>query len=171
MAAYYEEGRYRGEIVAQALGENKNGNPEIQITATVLALHRPDNSGTDPVPNYERTVFMTITDKTFDWVLETLRSLGWQGTSFKELDPQMEGHFSFVGVECDLLCKHSEWNGTVREKWSILRQGGNRPQVKPLEHKAVRALDAKFGKKLKELAKGPKAAPAAAKAQGEHIPF
>ena len=40
MAAYFEQGKYRIRITAQAITENKNGNPEVQLTFDIIGQYR-----------------------------------------------------------------------------------------------------------------------------------
>lgn len=161
MGVYHEEGKYRAKIVGQQLGENKHGNPELQLEIQLLAFYVQGEPQTYH-DDWTRTIFLPLTPGTLGteskvgWVTETLHSLGFQGTSFSQLDPAQEDHHSFVELEIDALCRHSEFQGKRNEKWSVLRPGGNKLPVKALEKKGLRALDAKFGKVLKSLGDKPK---------------
>lgn len=152
-APYYDPGRYWGKITRQALGQSSKGNPQLVITFLVLGRMNPEDPEGELLPcgqNYERSVYRTITDKTIDYVLEDLATLGFNGTSFGQLDPGVANHQSFIGQELALSCNHEPHyeTGQPREVWGIARDGSG-PVIKPLEPQAVRKLDALFGKALK----------------------
>ncbi|MBL8793140.1 MAG: hypothetical protein JNM56_04490 [Planctomycetia bacterium] len=160
MGVYHEVGKHRATIVGQRLGENNNGNSELQLEIQPLAFY-VDGEPQAYHDDWTRTIFLPLTAVTLGteskvgWVTETLRYLGFQGTSFSELDPTQEGHHSFVGLEIDVWCGHREFEGKKSERWSVLRPG-NRTAVKALDKKGLRALDAKFGKVLKAFSDKPK---------------
>jgi hypothetical protein len=156
MAAYFDKGKYRIRITDQSLGENRNGNPELQLRFDVIGIHT--KAGVEEMNGeYPRTIYLVMTDGTIGtadkpgWVLEVLRSLNFNGQSFAQLDPSHEKAVSFVGLEIDARCDHEEYDGREREKWSIVRPNASSTlaPAKPLEKKSLRALDAKFGKVLK----------------------
>jgi hypothetical protein len=155
MAAYFEQGKYKVRIEAQSLGENSKGNPELQLRLKILGYYEK-NEFCEIDAEYPRTVYLVLTDATIGtsdkpgWVLQVLRALNFNGTSFAQLDPEHKDAVSFVGLEVDARCDHETWQGKEREKWSILRDGGGSTKArKPLEKKSLRALDAKFSKLLK----------------------
>lgn len=167
MAVYFGEGRYRVRIESQAIAEGKKredgteGNPSLQIGIMPIGQY-VDNEIEEVHSLYGRTVYLPLTDGTIGtldnpgWVLMTLRFLGWQGTSFSELDPNEQPCHSFVGLECDAICQHDEYQGKQREKWSIHRPRGQGEAIgKTLDKKGLKSLDAKFGKVLKSTAKAP----------------
>ena len=97
----------------------------------------------------ERSVFMSLTEKTVDFVKRNLRQLGFTGDSMSQLDPRHPQHQSFEGQELEFWCGHDEYNGQTKEKWSISspRKG---VEIQELDGKKARALDALFGSALKE---------------------
>jgi hypothetical protein len=168
MAAHYEEGRYRVRVAGQALdagGKPKEGGgataPSVLLIVRPVGFYDAEGDLISEDFQYDRTIYMQLTDSTIGtadkagWVLQTLQYLGFDRDSFGALDPDVEGHFSFVGLECDAICKHDTYGGKTREKWSVHRpgNGGQGPAVTRMEKKAVRALDAKFGKVLKAAVK------------------
>lgn len=162
----YNEGRYRVKITGQALTENKKGNPEVQLTILPVGWYEPQSDKPEPYAfQFPRTIFLTLTDATIGdekapgWVLHTLHYLGFRGTSFAALDPNVDGAFVFVGMELDATCRHDTYEGKTREKWAILRSGEARA-TKAIEKKAIRQLDSRFSKVLKSMAAKP--APAGA---------
>lgn len=175
---YFEPGRYWGRLKQQALGKTSNGNPQIILTFDIVGkinLSDPDGDLLS-CPQYERTVFRVITQKTIDWVLQDLEALGFQGTSFGEIDPTQPRFQDLTGKELALYCDHETYEGKTREKWGIYSEGGGL-QVKPLEAQDVRKLDAMFGKALKERIPAPPKEPASnpSKAKAAHaasdLPF
>jgi hypothetical protein len=150
----YEEGKYKARITGQTIGENKKGNPEIQLYIQPIGYYTPQGLEAGSY-QWERTVFLTLTDKTIGtekdpgWIMKLLWFLGFEGKSFAQLDQDHEQPHSFVGQEVDALCQHDNYQGKAIEKWSILTGGAQRPAVKALANKGLRALDAKFGKVLK----------------------
>jgi hypothetical protein len=151
---YYPEGAYVGEIMKQGFGETSNGNPQFFITCQVIGYpdkNNPDNLVPFPsnVKSYERTIFRVINEKTIDFAIEDLQQLGFEGTSFRELDPSSPNHQSFVGNMVDLYCKHESYEGKVNERWQLSRPLGSL-EVKPLESTKLRQLDTLFGAALRE---------------------
>ena len=179
-------GRYQATIVAQALAENKKGNPELQLTIKPTAFFRGENE-VDPIDDgFPRTVFLTMTDQTMGnpaspgWVLQTILSLGFDREDLGDLSPDKPGHFSFIGKQVDAVCQHGDWNGNAREKWSIRRPGNNGVVARPLDKKQTTSLNSRFGKALKAHlgrpngatpAPVPQALPVATAAREEDIPF
>lgn len=167
-ALYYEPGRYWGKVTNQQLGVSGSGNAQIVITFRVLGKVNPADPDGDLLPclnEYERSVFRTITDKTIEWVQQDLEKLGFDGDSFGQIDLQHSHCCDLRGTELAFSCTHeadnrAEYAGVLRERWSIASDSGA-PQVKPLDSKALRQLDAMFGKSLKAIKKnGKKAEPA-----------
>lgn len=156
MAAFYEPGKYRVRVTKQQFGENKNSNPELQLAIKPIGIYEGEEPS-DMEGLYDRTIFLTLTEGTLGtaekpgWVMTTLLFLGFNGTSFAQLDPEHTKAISFVGKEFDARCDVEEYQGKEREKWNVLRPGtgSGGPATKPIATKAVRALDAKFGKLLK----------------------
>lgn len=171
---HYEEGNYKAEITGQALVSNKKGNPELQLVIAPTTFEAP-NGEQEPVrKTYPRTIYLTMTDATLGtesnpgWVFQTLQHLGFNRPSFSALDPADDNHQSFVGQTIEVSCKHDEYNGQNREKWSIYRTGATKTQGEPMEKKAIRQLDTKFSKLLKSTAND-KSAPKSTEA-GDNTP-
>lgn len=168
MSLYYDVGLYLGQVTSQAMGETKNGNTQFVLTFNVLG--KIDQTEPDKLIQCkpgQRSCFMVFTEKTIDFLLEQLQSIGFHKPSFSFLDPSRPDHQSFVGQEIEFWCKHSEYEGKWSEKWSISNGGGGL-NLTPAKPAAIRKLDALFEKKLKALAKdAPKAEPAPQNANAE----
>lgn len=159
---FYQPGRYWGRIVAQAIGMTSKNNPQFVLTFKVIGKVNPEDPDGELLPvseQYERSIFKVITDKTIDYVMEDLQKLGFDRETFKELDPNTPGFQSFVGNELAFYCDHDTYEGTVREKWGLARDGSGL-QIKPLEPKQMRELDSLFGKHLKKMVKAKPVKPA-----------
>jgi hypothetical protein len=154
---YYQPGRYLGKVINQQLGETSKGNPQVVITFQILGRINPeDPEGPLLVcgEHYDRSVFRAITDKTIDWVLQDLERLGFDGQSFADIDLNTTGCCDLRNRECEFSCAHEPHyrTGEPREVWQVASDGGGL-EVKPLDAKQVRQLDAMFGKQLKQLGK------------------
>lgn len=154
---FYEEGLYIGKVTQQGIGESGTGKPQVVIRAKILGVPIDETSHTPVKQQFERTVYMTVTDKTAPFIVENLRTIGFEGDKLSEFDPSHKDHVSLVGNQIPLWCKHEETqDGTgVRERWQISK-GLNTLELKPLAAKQTRELDSLFAKALK-------AAPAAKK--------
>ena len=141
MSVFYDEGNYRGEIIDQAIGAASTGNPQLVLQFRVLS-----HANGDPVmKQYERTLYRIITEKTQSFVQQDLYTLGFTGSSFRQLDPAIEGFQDLTGQQVEFYCAHEEnLKGEMREKWSIAH--GPRPiKYDPLAESDYRRLDAMFG--------------------------
>ncbi len=149
MSVFYDEGKYRVRIVKQALGESSTGNPQFILRFMVLAKIESDCDS--EVRQYERTMYRSITEKTIQYIVQDLQTLGFEGSGFRQLDPAVSGHHSFVGQEVEMWCKHDEYNGKELEKWSIATSPSD-IEVKPLRPDKLRELENLYGKHLRAAA-------------------
>lgn len=159
MSAFYDAGRYRGKIFKTEIGQNKNGNTQVVVTFKLTGIYTPAGELAKMDFPYNRAVYLVLTDATVGtpdkpgWVMQSLRHLGFNGTSFAQLDPESPQYWNPVDNESDLICKHDEYEGKEREKWEVYRGQGNTASAgKPVQSKDLRALDAKFGKLLQATA-------------------
>lgn len=149
MTTFYQPGRYWGKITEQAIGKTSNGNPQIVLRFLVLGRINPANPEGDLLPvesQMERTFYRVITEKTIDFVMQDLETLGFSGTSFSQLDPNHESSQDLTGKELEWSCSHESYQDDMKERWHLARSG---VVVQPLESKELRKLDAMFGKQLK----------------------
>jgi hypothetical protein len=164
VAIHYAEGKYVCEILKQGIGETKTGKPQFVLNFKVLGTPDPADPEHYIVvnPQYTRTYYRVITDKTIDFLKEDLQALGFNKGSFKFLDPSTPDFQDFTGAVVDMYCKHGEnQDKQPKEDWGLAR-AAREFQVKPLEAKKMRDLDNLFGKHLKDLkAPAKPAAPAA----------
>lgn len=180
---FYDEGRYQCKIVSQAFGESKTKKtPFFALTIVPIAYFHAGLPEPEPVRQEERTVYLYFTEKTMESVCRDLRSLGFVGDKFSELDPDNPDHQSLVDQTAEFYCKiesYKDDKGTERsgEKWQLAFSG---VRIAPLDTKGKRQLDALFGKHLKAAPKPSKSQtdsrPALVKqgvveASGDDIPF
>lgn len=165
--AHYSPGRYRCKIVEQGFSESREKKtPCFAIKVKVIGLVDQTNGDLLPCDSYERTVTLWLTDNTIENAIRNVRSLGFDGASFRELDPEVPGHTTLVGTEADFLCDHEDYNGKAMERWEFPP-----PEARHLERVSglSKKLDALFGKSLKAAA-GPKATVAKSKQEGAAAP-
>jgi len=151
MPAYYDEGRYQVKITAQAFGKSpEKHTPFFGLEFFVCGQYDPVTGELTGVgQRYVRETKLWITDGTFERTLQKLRSLGFEGSSFKELNPESSNHHSFVDVEVDMVCQHEDYNGKAIERWEL--PGLSRTTMAN-DASVIVGLDAKYGKKLKDSA-------------------
>ncbi len=146
--AYYNEGRYLVEVTGQGFGESDQKKTPF-FFLEFEPRYQMMNQGQVGVEPYTREVRLYLTDKALDGALARLRSLGWSGTSFSELEPG--GAFSFSGQEMGLICQHSQDGDKVYENWSVpLAGGGSKVESKSGISKK---LDNLFGRQLRKTGK------------------
>jgi hypothetical protein len=166
MSIFYQPGRYRCEILDQALSEAKTGTPQLVLKIKVLELE----NGSPLDAQYEREIYRSITENTMPYFLQDLKTLGYTRDSFRYLDPNVPNYHNFAGQEMIARCTHEEGSGGMRERWNVALMGGGgtgKLEVeRPLDSAAIRKLDNLFGKQLRsELGGGKSQAVAAPKAQ------
>lgn len=148
--SYYPPGNYLATITSQAMSASKEkGTPCLVLQFTV---DKPLGVAQPPMNVYERTMKLYITDGTLPHFLKKLGRLGFYGQSFKQLDPEDEGHHSFIGKTIEVYCKHDEKDdGRSFEEWDISTNSAGNIELAPLPSKALRDLDNRYGKQLKSM--------------------
>lgn len=145
MAVYYKLGQYMAKVIEQGFSESNNGNPQIVIKIQPY-VYFDYTGGVEteveiPGDSYPRTIFLTVTENTTEFVLKKLRAAGFQGNSFRELD--------LVGKCARCRCSSKvDQKGEEREDWDLVYQSEAKP-LEPLGAPEARKLDALFGKMLK----------------------
>jgi hypothetical protein len=168
VATAFEPGKYRCVIHGQAIVDGKAKSGGGKSAASFQLVFQPkfrhSAHGAEPCDPYDRNMWLPLTEATIQgdgitpgWVLQTLRYLGWEGTSFAELDPSMAGEklFDLRNLEIDCSVEHEDYDGKVRERWSIVRSG----VMTSAEKSVVKSLDIMFSKMLKMTAPKPVAIP------------
>jgi len=138
------QGLYVGEIAEQGMEFAKTGNPQIVLKAKVLSKVNKDGTY-EAVPGaVERTIWMTLTENTVDFVARDLKACGFTG---KPSQIQLDGDdpVSISGYEVKLWAKQEKGlDGQPRERWSISTPRETRP-VTPVSTTDASRIDAQFG--------------------------
>jgi hypothetical protein len=148
---YYSEGKYLFKVVDQGFGESaKKQTPFFYLRGTPLA--RIIDGAEDPCERqYERDITLYLSEKAVDGTIDRLRGLGWQGSSFKELD--VTGSVTFVGQVITVFCKHEVNDAGTWEGWGLPFEATSEKPPKPKSDPRIASkLDAMFGKSLKSTA-------------------
>lgn len=164
-----DAGEYEATVTGQSLSYTKNNNPQVEVICTLKGFINDDGN------QVTRTVYMPLTEKTVKNVADELeRVFGYVPEKWSHLSPD---NSPFVKLSGDvvLYCKHEEYQGNVKERWSFSDPSrGRRPAPEPDQ---LRSLDAMFGSALSGKKKPPKAAsvapapPRAAANNDADIPF
>lgn len=163
----YAVGEYEATVTGQALTTTKNGNPQIEV---ICSLKGTSDENGNPVI---RTVFMPLTAKTVEFVAADLeRVFGFCPEKWSQLSPDSPSFVKLMG-DVVLYCKHEEYEGRPKERWSFSdpTRGGGR---KAPEANQLMALDAMFGAALAGRKRPPTNGakkPAAAPTHDDEIPF
>ncbi|HTF68643.1 MAG TPA: hypothetical protein VK638_38795 [Edaphobacter sp.] len=138
-----------GEIKQHALGKAQTGTPQIVWLVKILGVSLDDAGTIDsfrPNQQYERRIYMALTERTAPFVSEALQNIGFEGEKISQLDPGHPQHVSMIGNQVNLWCSHErDQKGDLREKWQFSR-GPQKLELPSLNAKEVRELDALFGK-------------------------
>lgn len=138
-----DKGGYIGAITAQGFNEAKTGNPQFWFDFEVQAKKAGDGSAEPLAEPEKRTYYRVITEKTMPFLLEDLRTIGYDGTSLAMLEPTHPQHFSLVGNVVEMYCGHELYEGKTKERWSVSQGQAAR---EPLDKSKLRTLDSLFGK-------------------------
>lgn len=149
---FYDDGNYSMQILDVALGESSKENPQIVLRGKVIGRLFTDSAGEEFAEQvsaqYDRTIYLTVTEKSRDMVLAKLRNAGWRGERFESLSSDMLGRS--VRARCDIeLSQGGKYVGQQVEKWDLPLPPR---ESKPLENKpeVAKRLNALFGKALKQ---------------------
>lgn len=158
---FYSQGVYRGTIVDHGLTKASTGTVQVAIKFKVLECLQPEG---DVSAQYERTAFLPVTEKTMEYLVPKLQSLGYERDSIKYLNLNEPQHVDLRGQYGEFYCKHeSNQDGNMREKWDVSHGGTSKPlDLKPPDAREIRNLDMLFGKARKAAGTTkPQSAPAA----------
>lgn len=164
---FYEPGYYVCNVDSHAFQMSKNGHPMLVFKVTPESMLQ-QSWGADGEPvetsvplskNYQRTariVINTESEQSMDFALLKLRTAGFDGTRFADLN--------LINCRVRMECKHApgqgQYAGTMFEQWEFPLPPR---ESEPLEtdDKVAKRLDNLFAKRLKaDGAAKPKPAPA-----------
>ena len=141
----YEQGLHLGQVVEQGLTKAKTGTAQFVLKIKILGVPDGEGSYVAHREQYDRTIYMALTEKTMPYVKENLERLGFEGTSLGQLDPAHAQAQKFTGKQVEVWCKHErDQQGELRERWQISTGGGSLGD--PLDQREVRNLDGLFGR-------------------------
>lgn len=171
---YYKPGRYACKVAGQAFKQASTGTTQFALQVTVLGAVDPNDPGgyLTGYSQYERTIYRALTDKTIEYFIGDLKTLGVTVSSFKDLDPNTPGFVNLTGTDVDCTCEHEAGlDGVMREKWAIARAASDF-KAEPLSPQKARELDNLFGKQLKAALKPkPQAQTTAMGIDDRDVPF
>lgn len=142
----YDVGLHRGKITDHGLATAGTGTPQAFIKFTVSEVKDGDEWHPVTTPR-ERTVFMAITEKTIEFIVEAFETIGFVGGSFSAFKAKENPEFSLVGERREFWCKHDVYKGDTNERWNVSTPKAAAP---PMDKKDVRQLDSLFGSALKK---------------------
>jgi len=148
---YFLPGTYKANVTGQSLTKTKKGRPQFQLNFSLLGKVRDDKT-VEECEAYERTCYMTITEKSVEYVLADLASIGFDGNSFAKLSESSADYHNFVGIQISVSCEHNVYEGVKREQWRIFWGGSTAEQLGAAE---IRELDALYADELKKIKKQP----------------
>lgn len=139
--AYYAQGNYEAVIIRHEVSTiGKNDTPYLGLWFV---------PGGD---EYERMVRLWLTDKAIGNSVARLRSLGWEGDSFRE--DFGGGECPLKGVAVELRCSHRVDGDKTYEDWDFPGPpGGSSAEPAPVQEALLGKLDTLFGDELRKGAK------------------
>ena len=138
------QGLYVGEVADQGREYAKTGTPQIVLKCRVLSKIEKDGSYTAVGDAIERTIWMSLTEKTKGFVAKDLQSIGFTGQP-SQIQLDRDNAIDLRGSEVRLWCKQETgMDGQARERWSISRPRETRP-VTPVAAGDASRIDAMFG--------------------------
>lgn len=148
---HYEKGVYRAKVKSQTIGESKSGSPQWLCRFEILG--KVQNGHLGECENYERTLYCSLTEKGIPFLLEDVRRLCEVGgvefvlPRFECLDERTEGFLDLRGVEFNAYCKHEEYKGATKERWSIAKYD-SKPQAAAPRRSLFDDLNKQFASEL-----------------------
>ncbi len=117
------EGNYKVKADAWGWSETTNGAPLFWMESKVIGevdINHPDAALKPCEPGNARWSIAPSTPKSEDWLVRTVRALGYDRDDLLGLDPDRPEAFNFEGREFTVQCRHKEYQGQVREEWTVV---------------------------------------------------
>jgi hypothetical protein len=142
-----EEGDYRARVEDYGVSPADSGgqHPTVFIKFRLTGRYA-DGGVLEEYPASFRHYFKAVTDKTYQWVLQDLKKVGYDREKLEGFDPEAPGAPDLFSREFDVYCTHEEYEGRTKERWSVGRRPGPRKRV---GRDVLADLDARFGRKKK----------------------
>jgi hypothetical protein len=147
MKPSFEPGHYRCRVTRWALTKAKTGTPQFALSFVPLGklnAQNPEDDHLEACPDFERTIFRPITEKTAQWLLADLKTLfEYPYEQLTPLDPESPAAIDLTDREFTAILVYEEYDGRTRERWSFATGQANLGE--PLTPPEVRKLDVLFG--------------------------
>jgi len=137
------------QITDQGLSEAKTGTLQVVIKFRVLRCTQPAG---EVAEQYERTVYLAVTEKTFQYLIPKLEAIGYNRDGLRFLNLEDPQHHDLRGQEVEMYCQHENDNTDAtkqREKWDIAARQSKALDLTPADAKALRTMDALYGRARK----------------------
>ncbi len=140
----YNEGTYKAKATSWGFTETSNGYEQFWMSFDILGLADDLKGQTKPCdPGTGRWTITLTTLENAKWLMKNVKLLGYdREEDVLGLDPDVDGSFNFEGKEFLVKCKHEEYQGQTREKWSVVNP---KPKLASAKLKALN--DRFFSKK------------------------
>lgn len=156
MNIHYDAGTYRATVVGQSLGESSKGNAQVIIKIRPFAIKattqlQDDSDRFEGLDGecYERTIFLTITSNTVDWVCKRMMAIGLEVDEWEQVNLGRPDSVTIMSTDIIVECKHKPHyknTGEMQETWDIPTAG----EAGALDDSGVSNLQAEFGQQLKD---------------------
>lgn len=149
----FQPGIYLGSNSRGEMDEQGEKKTPCMVVTFMVAHVAGDNGEWVAIPTPEpRDVYLYLSDKAWPYSCKKLTSLGFNGnfTQPEFTAPTDDGWIQ-------LVCKHEEYRGTMRERWDL---AGNGPERTAPAADELRRLAAKFKNDQGGYHESPKPAPA-----------
>jgi hypothetical protein len=122
MSPTYVPGLYQAEILDHGFESSRvKGTPGFVLRLRILGRLDAQDALHD-CPRYERRYTQFLANDTGARILlGDLRALGIELASLLQLDRRTKDHIDLVGRKIRMRCDHENYQGELREKWSIDR--------------------------------------------------
>lgn len=173
--SFVDRAYYEGEIIRQAMEEDRNGQPElalyVRLKGQLVDGRRPE-AGLLPCPDVEvcaRLQFPSDNPTKMGYAVNDLIALGFSSDDLAQLAPGHKKHASFVGKKVWVAPQHREYNGMRNTYWNLRFPRAR--EEKAFDHQSL--SKSVFAQAFREAVKAAKDAPKAGAAKGgdKEVPF
>ena len=139
----YNAGTYTARVVSQQLSKNeRTGNYQVVIKFQPEAVLDPGDEWQPIRDGEQRTLYLSITDRSAQLTVDKLAYLGLYFDDWWEVDQDSDNCVSIIGMPITLNCRMDTYEGRVRERWDVPLGGG---EVVSLDKSEADLLNAQFG--------------------------
>jgi len=117
----FREGLYKVKSLRWGFTQTTNDHEQFWMQFQVLGEVDPNqlDESKRSEPDTRTWSITLATDRATEWLISVVQHLGYDGDDLLGLDPDRPGAFNFEGREFVARCKHEEYNGQLREKWTV----------------------------------------------------